>query len=121
MVFKKEDLILNFDRIITDATNFIRGNPIISAGVGLGTPLVLVGISKVRSRSTKKKTTVKKRKARVKRRKIKARTVRRKKVTHRSPRHKGHKKVSFVTAEGKRVSFLVKQPKHTHRRRGKRS
>jgi len=34
--------------------------------------------------------------------------------THSSPRHKGHKRVSFTTASGKRVSFLA-NPKARHR------
>jgi len=39
---------------------------------------------------------------------------RRKKRTHSSPRHKGHKRVSFTTASGKKVSFLS-NPKARHR------
>lgn len=58
--------------------------------------------------------------ARKKRRRAKPTTTRRrvskkrKRRTHRSPRHKGHKRVSFTTAEGKKVSFLV-NPKARHR------
>jgi len=37
-----------------------------------------------------------------------------KRRTHRSPRHTGHKKVTFTTASGKRVSFLA-NPKARHR------
>jgi len=42
------------------------------------------------------------------------RVGRRKRRTHRSPRHRGHKRVSFTTKEGKKVSFLV-NPKARHR------
>jgi len=38
----------------------------------------------------------------------------RKKRTHRSPRHRGHKRVSFTTKTGQKVSFLV-NPKARHR------
>lgn len=34
--------------------------------------------------------------------------------THRSPRHRGHKRVSFTTADGRKVSFLA-NPKARHR------
>jgi len=59
VVFKAEDLILNFDRIRSDVTDFIRGNPLISAGVGLGAALSLAGIgtavvSKLRKKKRKK-------------------------------------------------------------------
>lgn len=57
-------------------------------------------------RGTRKKRRAPKRRARVSRK--------RKRRTHRSPRHKGHKRVSFTTAEGKKVSFLV-NPKARHR------
>ena len=49
---------------------------------------------------------------RVRRKKI--RDGRRKRRTHRSPRHKGHKVVSFTTSTGKKVRFLV-NPKARHR------
>ena len=44
-----------------------------------------------------------------------------KRVSHRSPRHKGHKRVSFTTASGQKVNFLVKKKvrKHKHRRHHK--
>lgn len=122
MVFKKEDLILNFDRIRMDVTDFIRGNPITAVAVGLGVPATFAGIASVgkrvaakrrKKKSAKRKTT--KRRARVKSIKTGLKK-RRKKVTHRSPRHKGHKRVAFTTADGKRVSFLVKKPKHSHKR-----
>lgn len=38
----------------------------------------------------------------------------RKRRTHRSPRHKGHKRVSFTTKDGRKVSFLS-NPKARHR------
>jgi len=38
----------------------------------------------------------------------------RRRATHRRPRHRGHKRVSFTTAEGKKVSFLA-NPKARHR------
>lgn len=37
-----------------------------------------------------------------------------KRRTHRSPRHRGHKRVSFKTADGRKVSFLA-NPKARHR------
>jgi len=76
----------------------------------------------------KARRTVKKKKKEVKRgRKRKAPTDRvrrkrkvvrrRKKRTHRSPRHKGHTRVSFTTKSGQKVKFLARKvpPKHPHR------
>ena len=123
MVFKQGDLILNFDRVRSSATDFIRSNPITTAAVALGVPLTFAGIATVRSsikrrkkkkvakrKKTRKRTTTKKRRSPTRRKKAKKRT-------HASPRHKGHKRVSFVTAGGKRVSFLVKpkRKKHSHK------
>jgi len=122
MVFKKEDLILNFDRIRQDVTTFIRGNPLITAGIGLGAPLAIIGITKaVRRRKKKAKAvskTRRKRKRKVARRKTR-RVVRkkRKKVTHSSPRHRGHKMVTFTTKDGKKVRFKVARKPHIHKRR----
>lgn len=123
MVFKQSDLLLNIDRIRMDVTDFIRGNPITAVAVGLGVPLSFAGIAAIgkrvrRKKSGRKKTGRKKRsmgRTTIRRSKIRRRKV--KKVTHRSPRHKGHKKVTFTTKEGKRVSFLVRKPKHVHRKR----
>ncbi len=120
-MFKTEDLLLNFDRIRMDVTDFIRGNPITAVAVGLGVPAGFAGIAavgKIVAKRRKKKSGRKKKsvgRTRIRKSKIKRRKV--KKVTHRSPRHRGHKKVMFTTKEGKRVSFLVKKPKHTHRKR----
>jgi len=103
--------------ILADINQFVRGNPFISTATLVATISgVTAGIVAVRRRrSTRRLTSKKKRRkrSRVSGRRIK----RRKKITHRSPRHKGHKKVSFITKTGKRVSFLVKKPKHTHRKR----
>lgn len=115
--FKRGDLILNFDRIRMDVTDFIRGNPLTAVAVGLGVPITFGGIAAIgRSVGKRRKKKVSKKKVmgrRIKRKKV---TRKRKKVTHRSPRHKGHKRVSFVTKDGKRVNFLVKKPKHSHKR-----
>jgi len=121
MVFKQSDLLLNIDRIRMDVTDFIRGNPITAVAVGLGVPLSFAGIAAVGKRISKrrkKKNGRKKRKGIIKRRNFRVAKIKRKsrkKISHRSPRHRGHKKVTFTTKEGKRVSFLVKKPKHSHR------
>lgn len=124
MVFNRgriDDLILNFDRIRDTATNFIRGNPIIAGGIGLGAPLALIGIAQVGRRVTRRKT---KRRVSRKRRKTatrkKARIPGKRRKTHRSPRHKGHKRVSFTTAQGQKVSFLVRKKGSVSHRRKKR-
>ena len=67
--------------------------------------------------------TVKRKKRKVKRRipahrhKVISVPVRRRKKarTHRSPRHTGHKRVSFTTKDGQKVSFLS-NPKARHRK-----
>lgn len=108
--FKTEDLILNFDRIRSASTDFIRSNPITTTAIALGVPLTFVGIAAVGRRVARRKRKVTtKRKKRAVRRKVAGRIKRRKKITHRSPRHKGHKRVSFTTADGKKVNFLVRR------------
>jgi len=114
-------ILTSLERISQPVTDFIRGNPIIStAAIGIGTTGLIAGVAAVSRSRKKKKRKTKKRVIKRKGRKRKVRKAR--KVTHRSPRHKGHKKVSFTTSGGKRVSFLVKKkgPKHTHRRRKRR-
>lgn len=129
--FKRQDLILNFDRIRADVTDFIRGNPITTAAIALGVPATFLGIAAVgrrvavsRKSRKKKKTLTKKKNGRRKRKVVGRRIVRRrrKKVSHASPRHKGHKRVSFTTASGQKVSFLVRKkgsPSHRIKRRKK--
>jgi len=112
-------IVANAERILQSTTDFIRGNPIVStASVGAGVTGLVVAAATIRKLRSKKKRTGKrkakkpKKRTRVSKRKFK-RT--RKKVTHRKPRHRGHKKVSFITKQGKRVSFLVKKPAHSHK------
>jgi len=116
--FERGDLILNFDRIRSASTDFIRSNPITTAAVAIGVPLSFAGIAAVGRRVATRKKRKKAVKRKVKRRKTtngrkrKRKTTRRgkrKRVTHRSPRHKGHKRVSFTTADGKKVNFLVRR------------
>lgn len=118
------EIVTSLERITQPATDFIRGNPIIStAALGIGTTGLFAGIAAVGRRAAKKKAKRKAVRKRVTRRKPKKAVKRRKRVTHRSPRHKGHKRVSFTTADGKRVSFLVRgakrSPSHktSHRRK----
>ena len=114
------EIVTSFERITQPVTDFIRGNPIIStAALGIGTTGLFAGIATVGRRKAKKKTRRKAVKKRVTRRKPKKVSKRRKRVTHAKPRHKGHKRVSFTTAQGKRVSFLVKKKPHSHRRKRK--
>jgi len=114
----RSSILTSFERITQPVTDFIRGNPLVStAAVGIGTTgLVAVASTirrKKRKKVTKRKPARKRKKAKVSRRK---RVVKkRKKVTHRSPRHKGHKRVSFTTKDGKRVNFLVKKKRVTHK------
>lgn len=114
-------LVVNAERILQSTTDFIRGNVIVStASVGAGvTGLVIAGatIRKLRTKKTKKRKS--KRKG-IKRKGIKRKRVKRKgrsKVTHRSPRHGGHKFVTFTTKGGKKVKFRVRQKAHSHRRK----
>ena len=111
------ELVNPLERITQRVTDFIRGNPLVStAAVGIGTTgIVAAAVTAIRSRRKKRaaKRRVKKRK--VSRKRVKVRRKKRvRHVTHRSPRHRGHKRVSFTTASGKRVNFLVK-PKSKHR------
>ena len=103
----------------SEITQFIRSSPIVS-GVALGGSVLgglglLQIIRKVRKR---KKTRIRKRtvrKAITRRRRTRRKTsvvVRRKRRVgrhvHASPRHRGHKRVSFTTKTGQKVNFLVK-------------
>ncbi len=136
---KSSELVNVLERLGGRVTDFIRGNPIIStAAIGIGTTgLVAAAITRVKKRKKrsptakrkKRKTTrraprrrKKKTKAQIKRQRIrnlvKARRARGKKGrTHRSPRHRGHKRVAFTTAGGKKVSFLVGGRKHKRRKK----
>ena len=136
---KSSELVNVLERLGGRVTDFIRGNPIIStAAIGIGTTgLIAAAVTRVKKRRTaKRKITRRKKsvkkivrrkkrtKAQIKRMRIrnlaKARRARRK-GTHRSPRHKGHKRVSFTTAGGKKVNFLVGRKKvHKKHRRRKR-
>lgn len=116
-------IISSVERIFQTATDFIRGNPIVStASIGAGVTGIAAITAVVAARRKKKKA---KRKKRVSRRRAKRRKRvhrvsrvhvhrikhrhRRKHVSHRSPRHRGHKRVSFTTKDGKRVNFLVRK------------
>lgn len=127
---RREELVINLQRILQPVTDFIRGNPIVStAAIGAGITGLVTAVAVVRKRRAKKRKVIKRRKrikkdGRRKRRKVGRRKVGRPKgrgkVTHRSPRHKGHKRVGFTTASGKRVSFLVRKKggvKHRRKRR----
>lgn len=119
---KGANILSSFDRIQQRATDFFRANPILSsAAIGAGTSGLVVavaGIRKVKKRKKAKKRTKKRTKKKTTRkRKTRKTTKKRKKVTHRSPRHSGHKRVTFTTKDGKKVSFLVAKKGHTHKRR----
>ena len=69
LVFNKQDLILNFDKIRSDVTDFARSNPLTASLIAIGTPVSFAGIAaigkKVTTRKkakTKKRTTRKKKK-----------------------------------------------------------
>lgn len=94
-------------------SEFVRENPVLTGGIGAGvlaTLGTLGGIAVVRRRKRKASTKKRKKTTRrmVKRRITHKRRRHKKGVSHRSPRHRGHKRVSFTTKGGKRVSFLVK-------------
>ena len=109
--------------VTSPVTEFIRTNPVlagsvIAAGIG-GTVAVVRATTKRRKarkttkrkvrRATKRKI-IHRRGRHVRRTKARRQTRRkRQRVTHSRPRHKGHKRVSFTTAGGKRVSFLSKR------------
>lgn len=133
---KSSELVNVLERIGGRVTDFIRGNPLVStAAIGIGTTgLVAAAVTRIkrrkkaRKKTRGKKVSVKRRgrkktKAQIKRQRLrnlaKARRARKtgKRKTHRSPRHKGHKRVSFTTAGGKKVNFLVGKRKHKRRKR----
>jgi len=110
----RSSVLSSLQRITQPLTDFIRGNVIVStAAVGIGITGLVAAATTIRRRK-KKKAKRKAKKRRVKKRRVSKR--RKKKVTHRSPRHKGHKRVSFIAKNGKRVSFLVKKKAHSHKK-----
>jgi len=141
-IFPKDissELVNPLERIGARVSDFIRGNPLVStAAVGIGTTgIVAAAVTAVRRRRARKKTTrkrksVKRRTTRKRKKKTKAQIRRtrlrnlakarsakrgRRAKVHRSPRHRGHKRVAFTTAGGKKVSFLVGKKKHKRRKR----
>ena len=132
---KASEFVNTIERLQQRVTDFIRGSPIVStAVVGIGTTGLIAAATTLVRRKRKKKASVR-RKRSVKRRVGKKRSkasVRRvrlrnlakarrakrtgRKHAHRSPRHKGHKRVAFITAQGKKVSFLVGK-RHKRRKR----
>jgi len=87
-------------------------------------PTIRNGVRATRARPTRRagrRTTARRRRARIPAHghrviSVSRRSTRgkRKRRTHASPRHRGHKRVSFTTASGKKVSFLT-NPKARHR------
>jgi len=101
MVFKAQDLILNFDRIRSDITDFTRGNPLIAAGVALGTPLSLVGIASI-GRSVGRRVATRRKKRKVTTTRKRKSGKRRKTTTKRRTRKVGRPK-------GKRRKFGLRK------------
>ncbi len=110
---------------VQSGTEFIRSNPIVAGTVVGGTGVLatqsIISRVKRRKRSAPRKRSRKK-SASTGRKTRKKVGRKRKSPTHRSPRHKGHKRVSFITKDGRKVNFLVKKKsiKHTHKRRSRR-
>lgn len=105
--------------LLSNIGMFIRDNPLLT-GVSLGAAVgsVVAGTTLIRRKrksgrrkSKRKSATRQRRRRKATRRRITHRTVRRrrKRITHSSPRHRGHKRVSFTTKGGKKVSFLTKR------------
>lgn len=135
VVFKKEDLILNFDRIRADVTDFIRGNPIVATAVGLGVPLTFGGIAvvgkslagrkrkkakKKKSKSTRRKTTKSTRKSRKcpakRKRKAKRKFGLRKAVSSKKIRMTKKGQPFIILADG-RARFIKKSSARSARKR----
>jgi len=122
----RTSILTSLDRITAPIADFIRGNIIVStAAIGIGTTGLLTGIAVVKGIRKKRKKAGKGKKKRKTRAKKKTRKTRRprkakKRISHASPRHRGHKRVSFTTAGGKKVNFLVRMKGHAHRRRRRR-
>jgi len=118
----KATILTQLDRITQRGTDFFRANPIVStATIGAGLTGLAVAVSTIRKR-TKKKKRKKKAKKRTTRKRATTRIKKKKRITHRSPRHKGHKFVTFTTKDGKKVKFLVsKKGSPSHRRRRKKT
>ena len=97
--------------LIEKGKTFVSEKPIQAGIAVLGVGAVPIGFLTA--------TVIKKRKKQKKKVARKKSTRRKKKATHRSPRHKGHKRVTFTTKGGKKVRFLVRPKKHKHISHGK--
>jgi len=104
--FKSEDLLLNFDKIRSDVTDFIRGNPITIGAVALGVPLTFAGIRAVGRRAAKRRKTTRKkvsgRRKTTRKRTTRKRTTRRK----RSGLSRGRKQKIKMTKKGQPYIIL---------------
>ena len=119
-------LAAQFESPLGQIGTFVKENPLLTgvsliAGVS-GITAVVRSVKRKRkttaavSRRRKRSTTRRKSVARRSPRKIRhtrsghsPRRTRSKRVSHRSPRHRGHKTVSFVTKDGRRVKFKTKK------------
>lgn len=106
-------------QLIGGVTQLARGAPVITTAVTTG--VGLIATQQIIRRVRKKRAVKKRRKVtRKKRRKVTKRIGRRKKAkrrTHASPRHKGHKFITFTTKGGKKVKFLApKRGSKVHKR-----
>lgn len=115
---KGDGILTSLGRITQTIPDFIRGNPIVSTAlIGIGTTGLVLGAKAVAVRRKKKKTTARRRTTK------RAKTVKKRRKSHASPRHKGHKRVSFKTASGKTVRFLVRgqkrSPSHSRKKSGR--
>jgi len=103
----------------TLGTEILRSSPLVSGAALGGTGLILgAGGGLLVAQQIKRKRVKTRVRQVTRRRKAKVRTTRRR-VSHRTPRHRGHKRVTFTTKEGKKVRFLVRGAKRSpqHRRR----
>ncbi len=118
---KGSPIATQFARVVGVVTSFGRSNPLITTAVTGITATGIVAVARARVKR-KKKRAVKKRVTTKRRKKV---SKKRKRATHASPRHRGHKRVSFINKKtGKRVSFLVRgtkrSPKHQRKRKQRR-
>ena len=105
----------------SQVSQFVRQSPLLTGAIVGGTGLITGGGIIISQQIRKKKAT----KLRPKRRTFRPRVSRVKRVSrvrasHRSPRHRGHKRVTFTTKTGEKVRFLVRgekrSPKHKSRK-----
>lgn len=116
-------LVTNVDRIVSDATDFIRGNPLVAiAAIGAGATGLIAGAKAIRKRR-KKKSKTRKKKAPTRRRKA-SKKRKTKRTTNRTKRSRSSKRIRktkngqpYIILPNGRAKFISKKSARIRKKR----